>query len=157
MQFAAEYAVEHLITSLKTRVLEIKTLIKEGKSINRKDSFSSLKSKVPQSPSLEDRKKADVKPKKTISPSDDLKVLNGDTDILDNDLLLRLEKVLPVSKKVIFKADDEVVPTIDSEAYLESNGTINYNKLITDQVLATDKLLTEAAKKTRNIAGKNKF
>jgi protein phosphatase 1L len=81
-------------------------------------------------------------------------MLSNNTDLLDADLLLRLEKILPISTKYVTKTDSEIVPTIDSEIYLESNGCINYNKLITDQVLATDKLLTEAAKKTRNIAGK---
>uniref|UniRef100_A0A1I8P0Q7 PPM-type phosphatase domain-containing protein n=1 Tax=Stomoxys calcitrans TaxID=35570 RepID=A0A1I8P0Q7_STOCA len=48
--------------------------------------------------------------------------------------------------------DAEPPQQFDASCYLE-NGKINFGKLITDEVLAADHKLVEAAKKTTNIAG----
>jgi protein phosphatase 1L len=44
------------------------------------------------------------------------------------------------------------IPKIDMMNYLDGN-KINYSKLLTDEVLAVDKLLLDAAKKNMDIAG----
>jgi len=42
---------------------------------------------------------------------------------------------------------------INPSSYLLSNGSINFPQLLIDEVLAADKLLTEAAKLSYDIAG----
>lgn len=44
------------------------------------------------------------------------------------------------------------MPKVDMTTYLEGN-KINYGRLLTDEVLAVDKLLVEAAKKNMDVAG----
>lgn len=44
------------------------------------------------------------------------------------------------------------MPKVDIMTYLEGN-KINYGRLLTDEVLAVDKLLVEAAKKNMDVAG----
>ncbi len=149
-EFAAEYAAKNLIAALKTRVVEIKNLVKEQNSMND-DGSPFIRSKVPQLVSEDTPHKAVKRIKKTSSHSDDM----GKTDIdaVDNDLLEKVEKLLPLSKSTKPLKSNRTVTMLHSGMYLEQNGYINYNKLLTDEVLATDKLLVEAAKKTMNIAG----
>lgn len=111
--------------------------------------------KAPYKAVVEDKSKQEKKPKKMLSYSDDMKKSNTDIKNVDNDLLEKLEKFLPITKEVKMTKVNETVTTADSFSYLENNGSINYNKLLTDEVLATDKLLVESAKKNLNIAGKS--
>lgn len=127
-------------------------MIKEGKIFEKKESLI----KPQYSPSLlEERNNLDGKKvKKVVSHSDDMQKSFTDMELIDNDLLEKLEKFLPISKNIKVIKNSNTVPILNSENYLEQNGNINYNKLLTDEVLATDKLLVESAKKTMNIAGK---
>lgn len=50
----------------------------------------------------------------------------------------------------------EKPPKVDITNYLDGN-RINYGKLLTDEVLAVDRLLVEAAKKNMDIAGNYLF
>jgi len=50
------------------------------------------------------------------------------------------------------KPGEKQIPKIDMMNYLEGN-KINYSKLLSDEVLAVDKLLLDAAKKNMDIAG----
>jgi len=50
------------------------------------------------------------------------------------------------------KPGEKQIPKIDMMNYLEGN-KINYSKLLTDEVLAVDRLLLDAAKKNMDIAG----
>lgn len=132
-------------------MIEIKNIIKEGKLND--DAFSFTK---PFRPAIEDKSKTEKKPKKLVSYADDMKKSNADIKNVDSDLLEKLEKFLPITKEVKLIKNDPVT-TVDSYSYLENNGSINYNKLLTDEVLATDKLLVESAKKNLTIAGKTHF
>lgn len=148
--FAAEYAAKNLIEALKNRVIDIKNIIKEGRI---KEDYVS--NKAPYKPNVEEKEKSktEKKPKKMLSYADDMKKSNTDIKNVDNDLLEKLEKFLPITKEVKLTKVNETVTAADSFSYLEHNGSINYNKLLTDEVLATDKLLVESAKKHLNIAG----
>lgn len=46
----------------------------------------------------------------------------------------------------------ERLPKVDITNYLDGN-KINYGRLLTDEVLAVDRLLVEAAKKNMDVAG----
>ncbi|TMW54845.1 hypothetical protein DOY81_000078 [Sarcophaga bullata] len=56
------------------------------------------------------------------------------------------------NNKDVAANDGKVAQQFDAKCYIE-NGKINFGKLITDEVLAADHKLVEAAKKTTNIAG----
>lgn len=153
-QFAAEYAASNLINTLKNRVIEIKKFIKE-RSESGDDDAPVMKSKITPTPPSEERiSKPNKKPKRVLSHSDDMNQTNKSIDLIDNDLMQKLEKFLPISKNVTSSKKEDKVTVKESETYVEQSGNINYNKLLTDEVLATDKLLLEAAKKNMNIAGK---
>lgn len=155
MQFAAEYAASNLITTLKNRVVEIKKFIKERNELTD-DDVPVMRSKVAPASSAEERtsKPATKKTRRVLFPSDDSQPSKS-IDLIDHDLLQKLEKILPISKNVTTSKRDDKVPIIESETYVEQSGSINYNKLLTDEVLATDKLLVEAAKRNMNIAGRS--
>lgn len=50
------------------------------------------------------------------------------------------------------RQNEEQIPKVDIMKYLEGN-KINYGKLLTDEVLAVDRLLVETAKKHMDVAG----
>lgn len=50
------------------------------------------------------------------------------------------------------RPNEKQLPKVDITNYLEGD-KINYSKLLTDEVLAVDKLLVEAAKKNMDVAG----
>lgn len=50
----------------------------------------------------------------------------------------------------------EKPPKVDITNYLDGN-KINYGRLLTDEVLAVDRLLVKAAKKNMDVAGNNLF
>ena len=50
----------------------------------------------------------------------------------------------------------ERLPKVDITNYLDGN-KINYGRLLTDEVLAVDRLLVEAAKKNMDVAGNHLF
>lgn len=60
--------------------------------------------------------------------------------------LLSLKKDTTSGKNI-----DNII--INPSSYLLRDGSINFSKLLIDEVLAADKLLVEAAKSTYNIAG----
>lgn len=57
-------------------------------------------------------------------------------------------------KKDITTAKHVEDVTINPSSYLQRDGSINFSKLLIDEVLAADKLLIEAAKLTYDIAGR---
>lgn len=59
---------------------------------------------------------------------------------------------LSLNKDVIPPKNIEDI-AIKPSSYIMKNGTINFSKLLIDEVLAADKLLVEAAKLTYDIAG----
>lgn len=63
---------------------------------------------------------------------------------------------LSLNKDVIPSKNIEDI-IIKPSSYILKNGTINFSKLLIDEVLAADKLLVEAAKLTYDIAGNNLF
>lgn len=134
------------------RVVEIKNLAGKQQTLDGSDNVVPIKSKSLK----EERYQKAEKPatvKKTVT-DDNLDSSNLNLYSIDTDLLDRIRKKLPITKDVRnFESSNSAIPVFDPTNYLEINGTVNYNKLLTDQVLATDKVLVEAAKKNSNIAG----
>ncbi|XP_026480851.1 protein phosphatase 1L isoform X2 [Ctenocephalides felis] len=153
-EFAANYAKEFLIQNLFNRVVDIKN-IASGKSpkitldpCQPNDSEKKDAEKPPASPLLTNRNKM----KKTLSVAED--ALNKSTNVTDPELLKKLDSLQrPITKEVRPCKPVGKSPVIPSESYLDGSGKIDYGKLLTDEVLAADRLLVEKAKKTIDVAG----
>lgn len=91
--------------------------------------------------------------KKTSSTTDEC--LKSNLSVTDPELLKFLDAIpRPITRQVRNRATEKP-ETIPLNSYLDSTkfSGINYGKIISDQVLATDRLLVEAAKKTMDVAG----
>ncbi|XP_063529139.1 protein phosphatase 1L [Cydia strobilella] len=145
-EFAANYAKDHLIQNLYNKIVELNAF-KEGKIISTptKDNAEDEKPQDQESNSNVERKTSF---KKSVSTADD----TSKKEITDPELLAQLSKARPIITR-------EVRPTIPIKnvavplsSYLDK-GKINFGKLLTDEVLAADRLLVEAAKRSMNVAG----
>ncbi|XP_028178596.1 protein phosphatase 1L [Ostrinia furnacalis] len=145
-EFAANYAKEHLIQNLFNKIVEL-SAVREGKIISTPPKES------PEEPKPKEESNASVERKtsfkKAVSTADD----TSRKEITDPELLAQLSKARPIITR-------EVRPTVKPikniaipiSSYLDK-GKINYGKLLTDEVLAADRLLVEAAKRSLNVAG----
>lgn len=149
-EFAANYAKEKLIQNLYDKVIEIKGLI-QGKPIKKEvcpeEKTDSEKLVPPSTPTLQERRKSF---KKSSSTTDEC--IKGAKEITDTELLSRLDNIRPITREVK-PAKLEIVKVTPITDYFNKQGAIDYGKLITDEVLATDRLLLEAAKKSMDVAG----
>ncbi|CAH3836211.1 protein phosphatase 1L [Pieris brassicae] len=143
--FAANYAKEHLIQNLYNKVVEL-SAFKDGKL-----------PETPKSESPDEHKKEEKENnisverkssfKKSVSTADD----TSKKEITDPQLLAQLNKARPITREV-----RPIKPVKNVSVPLSSyilKGKINYGKLLTDEVLAADQLLVEAAKRSMNVAG----
>lgn len=75
--------------------------------------------------------------------------------VTDPELLQKLDSIpRTITREVRPSISDEAVPTRGpASAYVDSTGGINYGRLLTDEVLAADYQLVEAAKKNMDVAG----
>ncbi|VVC34420.1 Hypothetical protein CINCED_3A020694 [Cinara cedri] len=145
-EFAAEYATTHLMTNLRNKIVEVKTLLDEktGTKTESKKLFSNtpdnltpqMKIKLSKTESHFSRK---IKPITSVDDS----VINHNKNKQDT---LNLKKDIISTKN----AGDVIINPL---SYLLRDGSINFSKLLIDEVLAADKLLIEAAKLTYDIAG----
>ncbi|KAI4466071.1 protein phosphatase 2c [Holotrichia oblita] len=152
-EFAANYAKEKLVQNLYNKVIEVKGLVR-GKPIKREKEIICPEEKTdpekpvpPPTPTLQDRRKSF---KKSSSTTDEC--IKGAKAITDTELLSKLENLRPITREVK-PTKIEAVKEVPIADYIDKFGTINYGKLITDEVLATDRLLLEEAKKSMDVAG----
>ncbi|XP_023954744.1 protein phosphatase 1L [Bicyclus anynana] len=143
-EFAANYAKDHLIQNLYNKVVEL-CAFKDGKIVTtpQKDS--------PEEPIKEDthidlERKSSFK--KSASTADD----TSKKEITDPELLAQLSKARPIITREVKPSKAVRNVAIPLSSYLDK-GKINYGKLLTDEVLAADRLLVESAKRTMNVAG----
>ncbi|KAG8331343.1 Protein phosphatase 1L [Homalodisca vitripennis] len=160
--FAANYARDNLINNLNNKVIELKKLIADGKSER------SVIGKPPPSPKLDQKKGSGTEGgesvsrkssfRKTTSQADECvkKSAGGGGVITDPVLLEKLEALnRPITREVrpTRPSLSAAIPPPKVESYLDAGCAINYGRLLTDEVLAADRLLVEAAKKTMDVAG----
>lgn len=143
-EFAANYAKDHLIQNLYNKVVEL-TAFKDGKMITPPLVNSPDEPKVEQESIVVERKSSF---KKSISAADD----TSRKEITDPELLAQLSKARPITREVRASPKPVKQLAIPLASYLEK-GKINFGKLLTDEVLAADRLLVEAAKRSFNVAG----
>ncbi|CAK1549736.1 unnamed protein product [Leptosia nina] len=143
-EFAANYAKDHLIQNLYNKIVEL-SAFKNGKlsDIQKNDS--------PEEPKKDEKENVSVERKtsfkKSVSTADD----TSKKEITDPQLLAQLNKARPITREVRPVKPVKNV-TVPLSSYI-IKGKINYGKLLTDEVLAADQLLVEAAKRSMNVAG----
>lgn len=93
--------------------------------------------------------------RKTMSTSQTDECMKKGASITDPELLSRLDTLSRTITREVRPSRKDAVPprVVPTASYLESNGKINYGQLLTDEVLAADRLLVEAAKKSMDVAG----
>ncbi|XP_028029077.1 protein phosphatase 1L [Bombyx mandarina] len=141
-EFAANYAKDHLIQNLYNKIVELNAF-KEGKisDISREiiEEYAPKEENVERKTSF----------KKSVSTADD----TSKKEITDPELLAQLSKARPIITREVRTTTKPVKNiNIPLSSYIDK-GKINYGKLLTDEVLAADRLLVEAAKKSLNVAG----
>ncbi|XP_050426045.1 protein phosphatase 1L [Adelges cooleyi] len=145
-EFAAEYATTNLMPNLMNKVIEIKKLLNE-KNINTDDNYKSLISNTPENLTPQ------MKPKLT-KPEGLMALKARHMNFTDDSAIkgrLSFNIKMDSLKLEASKENDTVV--INPSTYLSNDGSINFSKLLIDEVLAADKLLIETAKRTYDIAG----
>ncbi|XP_023030060.1 protein phosphatase 1L [Leptinotarsa decemlineata] len=150
-EFAANFAKEKLAQNLFDKVIEIKDLI-SGKSTPKvmKDSDEEEKKdpEKPVTPTSAGRRKSF---RRTSSTTDEC--IKGAKEITDLELLTKLDNIKPItrsSRPLTLTPSFKKVPLT---TYFDKSGTVNYGKLLTDEVLAADERLVQKAKKSLDVAG----
>lgn len=138
-QFAADYATTHLMKNLKNKIIEIKQLLLEKEP-------KELISVTPDN--LTPRMKTKLIKIETHSTTNIRTNTSVDDSVIHNK---HKQGTLNFKKDVTLKNIDDL--TINPSSYVLNDGSINFSKLLIDEVLAADKLLVEAAKLTYDIAG----
>lgn len=134
--------------NLKNKIIEIKQLLDKKTATNNE--FKVVSSNTPDN--LTPQMKTKLNKINTHSPSPTKKkptTTADDTSINLN----KLSKDSPSIKKDVTSLKDVNDVIICPSSYLLRDGSINFSKLLIDEVLAADKLLIEAAKLTYDIAG----
>lgn len=93
--------------------------------------------------------------RKTMSTSQTDDCMKKSGGVTDPELLQKLDSIpRSITREVRPSTSEDPVPTSGpASAYVDTSGAINYGRLLTDEVLAADHLLVEAAKKTMDVAG----
>ncbi|KAL1458076.1 hypothetical protein WDU94_008251 [Cyamophila willieti] len=151
-EFAANYARDHLMTSLNDKVIELKKLISQGL---HKLSPMYNPNKPPPSP----RTGQKLSPKPTLRKNATTDECSGNKtsspQITDPVILNRINSLSRTITREVNNSTNTstVIETVEISSYVESSGKINYIKLVTDEVLLVDQRIVETAKKTYDVAG----
>lgn len=151
-EFAANYAKEKLIHNLSTKVVQIKNLI-AGKPLEREDSCDKGQEKnSPEKPltptTLEERRKSF----RRISSTTD-ECIKNIKEITDTELLSKLDTIKPITRDSRPLKLTPSMKKVPITSYFDKFGVVNYEKLISDEVLAADERLLEVAKRSLDVAG----
>nr|CAI5869645.1 unnamed protein product [Callosobruchus analis] len=151
-EFAANYAKEKLAQNLFNKVVEIKDIISGkviGPPVVKQDEDDEKKDpEKPVTPSLTERRKSF---RKTSSTTDEcFKELK---EITDAELLSKLDNLKPITRGTKPLKTTPSFKKTPITSYFDKLGTVNYEKLLTDEVLAADESLLQIAKKSMDVAG----
>ncbi|XP_060533174.1 protein phosphatase 1L [Cylas formicarius] len=145
-EFAANYAKEKLIQSIYHKIIKIKDLI-AGKGDTpgvfcnvdeKKDSKESTTQVVERKNSFR---------RSSFSTEEKIK------EITDTQILSKLNTIKPISRETKPSKSRNSIAEVPINNYFDKFGTVDYGKLITDEVLAADARLIEVARKTMDVAG----
>ncbi|XP_024946644.1 probable protein phosphatase CG10417 isoform X2 [Cephus cinctus] len=153
-KFAANYARDKLIPNINKRVIELKAMI-AGRPTNTKQDEEETNIKDTKKDEKTDGISVERKKsfRKTMSTSQTDECSKKIVGVTDPELLRKLDQLLPITREVRpSKPGEKPPPKVDTASYLDGD-KINYARLLTDEVLAVDRLLVEAAKKNMDVAG----
>ncbi|XP_015607289.1 uncharacterized protein LOC107273519 isoform X1 [Cephus cinctus] len=153
-EFAANYARDKLIPNINKRVIELKAMI-AGRPTNTKQDEEETNIKDTKKDEKTDGISVERKKsfRKTMSTSQTDECSKKIVGVTDPELLRKLDQLLPITREVRpSKPGEKPPPKVDTASYLDGD-KINYARLLTDEVLAVDRLLVEAAKKNMDVAG----
>ncbi|KAG7199640.1 hypothetical protein KM043_014234 [Ampulex compressa] len=154
-EFAVDYASDKLILNIKQKVITLKDIIagrapRITEDTEMENEAEQKKEEKPD-PGLLERKKSFRKTVSTSLTDDCMKKAVGVTDPEILDKLDSLSR--PITREVRpCRPSEKQQSKIDMSNYLDGS-KINYSRLLTDEVLAADRLLVEAAKKNMDVAG----
>ncbi|CAH1954044.1 unnamed protein product [Acanthoscelides obtectus] len=151
-EFAANYAKEKLTQNLFSKVVEIKDII-SGKvtrpAVVKKDCDEEKKDpEKPVTPSLTERRKSF---RKTSSTTDEC--MKEVKEITDLEILQKLDNLKPITRGSKPLKTTPSFKKVPITSYFDKHGIVNYEKLLTDEVLAADENLLQIAKKSMDVAG----
>lgn len=148
-EFAANYAKDKLIQNIYGKILEVKNLM-DGKEAPKEIKCTEKPDEEKPTTPLTQRKKSF---KKTTSTTDECIKGAGASGITDKELLDKLDSLnRPITREVKNTKLPELKP-VAASTYFNKAGVIDIGKLITDEVLAADRLLVQDAKKNYDVAG----
>ncbi|KAI8427620.1 hypothetical protein MSG28_002106 [Choristoneura fumiferana] len=145
-EFAANYARDHLIQNLYNKIVELSDY-KDGKTATTPIKVTAADEK-PQEPESNTNVERKTSFKKSASTADD----TSKKEITDPQLLAQLSKARPMITREVRPTKPMKSVNIPLSSYLDK-GKINFGKLLTDEVLAADRLLVEEAKRSMDVAG----
>ncbi|XP_012266723.2 protein phosphatase 1L-like isoform X2 [Athalia rosae] len=159
-EFAADYARDKLIPNINDKIIELKNIIAgtptefETEKIEptvKAESKNDDTFKKGDSSNARERRKSFRKTMSTSLTDESIKNYAG---ITDPELLSKLDSLTrPITREVRpSRMDANPSPKINAAAYIDGDN-INYARLLTDEVLAVDRLLIDGAKKNMDIAG----
>lgn len=144
-EFAANYARDHLIQNLYNKIVEL-SAFRDGKLVITPSNDTPEEAKPKEDNRLTVEKRNSFK--KSASTADD----SSKKEITDPLLLAQLSKSRAITREVRPNLTPVRNVNIPLSSYLDK-GKINFGKLLTDEVLAADRLLVEAAKRSMTVAG----
>lgn len=134
------------MTNLANKIVEVKTLLNEKTGI--KTESKKLKTNTPDN--LTPQMKTKISKTESHSNTQKKPVTSVDDSAINHNK--NKQDSLSLKKNIIpIKNVENVI--INPSSYLLRDGTINFSKLLIDEVLAADKLLIEEAKINYDIAG----
>ncbi|KAL0273557.1 UNVERIFIED_CONTAM: hypothetical protein PYX00_006194 [Menopon gallinae] len=157
-EFAANYAKDNLMKNLNNKLIEVKQLSAEGP----KDYYPPINNNVEKRTDSQSDEKVDSSIekkqsfKKKYSSTDECMNKSGNIGVPD----AQFQKLLDAIPRPITRDSKPAPPTaappkVPIHSYLDNSkfSGIDYGRIITDEVLEADRLLLEAAKKNRDVAG----
>jgi len=143
--------------SLNERLMEVKQYQKQNANNEcsyekKKEDEAIKKPEVQPSATTDMEKRSSFR--KTASTTDEFG--NNGKQVTDPHLLKLLNSLpRPITRQVQNSTGTIKIEKVPLNSYIDSSqfSGINYGRIISDEVIATDRLLVEAAKKTMDVAG----
>jgi len=162
--FAAEFAKDVLVQNLLNKITESANIV-NGKVVSKED-YAACPEKTNEAEAGSKQTEEETtqtaaqrrKSFKKTKTEDFLDEARASAQISTNDLLMKLNALSkPITKEDFLLPGKPVKPAVkpkvyEAKCYIENN-SINFGKMMTDEVLAADYRLVELAKKDANIAG----
>lgn len=155
-EYASEFAKDILVQNLCNKIIESKQLIKNHKLMSKDELSCSDKSeekKVDETINVTVQRRPSGK-KSSSKTTDD----NGGENAIDSDILDKLKPqkgTFSLFKQTANAGESNSSPpkSFEAKCYIRNENSIDFVKMITDEVLYADHKLVEISRKNLNVAG----